>query len=616
MASLRDLFVRLGIKTDPGGVKSATDGLQRIANAAKLAVTAVAGFKMVQMARGVADDVRQMGDRLDKVSQQVGVTTDALQELEFAGGLAGASQQDVSTALRMLSRNAFEASTGAKEYQENFDALGISVRDGSGQLKSADALLMEVSDGMSRLSTDTERTALAQTVLGRSGAKLVPLLKQGSAAIAAQRQEAQQLGVMNKQDIATAVELTDNQLRLSKAYDTIKFAIGRALLPAMNSATKRVTEFLKANGKVIRQGLTKFFERVVRVIGSVVDLFGRLIDGVYEWADSLTGVSRVLLKIGAIAAGIAVLLMLPGGSILLLIGLIALLIDDFETWRKGGESVIGDLVEWMKSLGDGIIWVGTVAGIALALMLKGTLLAAAGWLKMAAAKALALAELLIFVALWAVLIGVVIWLGRELYRLIKGEENFFTTMKEGIDGLIEDFGGIGPAIWEMVKTAIKHWASMFGVSEKKATEWIANLEKTLMGLWDNVLEFWSKKLGGWWDEWGNFIDFGFGGDSDEEIDRRAKALFEASKARAAARRNAPAAGPATVGGPSVLAGPAVARAGAAVVNDRSTRNINMNVQTREGQSNEQIANTIIDRIKKDDEANLRATNAGFAVAVP
>jgi len=354
MATLRDVFVRLGVKTDPRGMASAESGLKRITDAAKVAATAFAGLKFVQMAKGFAEEVRGMGDRLDKVSQQVGVTTDALQELEFAGGLAGASQDEVTNALRLLSRNAYEASTGAKEYTDNFDALGITVTDTAGQLKSADALLMEVADGMTRLSTDTERTALAQTILGRSGAKLIPLLKQGSAAIRDQRQEARDLGLMRQEEIGAAVELTDNQLRLEKSYNTIKFAVAKGLMPAMNAATTAVTRFVKANGAVIRQGLTRFFERAVQVIGSVVDLFGLLIRTVYDWGRGLDGVAAVLLRVAAIAAGIAAILLLPAGSILLLIGLVALLIDDFMTWRKGGESVIGDLVDAFAYLGDEI----------------------------------------------------------------------------------------------------------------------------------------------------------------------------------------------------------------------------------------------------------------------
>lgn len=344
MASVRDIFIRLGVKTDPKGFKQANSGLNKITSAAKAAVTALAAFKGVQLIKGATEEVRALGDRLDKVSQQIGVSTDALQELDFAAGLAGASSQDLETALRILARNANEAADGSQQFADDFKKLGVNVTDTNGNLKSTDQLLTELADGMAGLESNTERTALAQSLLGRSGAKLIPMLTQGSKRIREQRKEARELGLLDKDLIQASVELTDNQLRLQKAFNVVKFAIARALLPFFNRTTKGLIEFLKANREIIRQRITKFFKGFARVIGTVWDVISRLVNSTRMWVQSLDPVAQQVLKITGLIIGLAAVMLLPGGAIFLLAAAIALLIEDFEMWRRGGKSVIGDLL--------------------------------------------------------------------------------------------------------------------------------------------------------------------------------------------------------------------------------------------------------------------------------
>jgi len=348
---VRELVAVLGFKTDKKSQKEAETGVSKLVSVAKLAAVAFAGIKAAGIVKGIADETRALGDRLDKVSQQIGVGTQALQELEFAAGLAGASSSDLQTSLRILARNALEAAQGSKEFQKDFQRLGVSVKDGSGQLKSTDVLLTELADGMQNLTSDTERTALAQSLLGRSGATLLPLLKQGTAAIEAQREEARELGLLDEDLIRASVKLTDNQLRLAKAYNVIKFSIAKGILPAFNEMTEQTIAFLKANKDIIKEKVGAFFKGLGRIIVAINKVIGDIVSGVINWARNLDPVATKFLKLGLIAAGLALLLLLPGASIIALIALVGLIIEDFQTWREGGLSLTGALIaafdQWM-----------------------------------------------------------------------------------------------------------------------------------------------------------------------------------------------------------------------------------------------------------------------------
>jgi len=680
------VFVRLGVKTDKKdfdradkGIGKLKDGASKLSSVMRNAMAALVGVGVVAGLRSITEQTRALGDRLDKVSQQIGVSADALQEFEFAAGLAGASSDDVSMSLRILARNALEASQGSKEYADDFKALGIQLTDGAGRMHTVDNLLMQVADGMSRLGTDTERTALAQSVLGRSGSKLIPLLKQGSAAIAEQRAEARELGLMNKRQIAQAVELTDNQLRMSKAIATVKFLLVDQLLPGINDATVAMTDWLKSNREAIRIGLGRFFSRLGRVIKAVGRFIGSVVDATSSWADELDPLGKQILGIAKIVLGLLAVLMLPGGAMLLIGAAVALLIEDFQRWREGGESVIGDLVEafrglalfigdwasealapiksWAKGAGAAVAsvfasakdalaelgaavegyagrlseagaalgqwvddhregisivtsmataaalvvsraWIASAARAALAwvrwhalgasiylryflkVVVPTALRTSAAWVasaarssaawvvaqarmaarfvatsaaavasavatsaawvasaaRTAAAWLVSMAPLVLTSALLAIIVGTVIFLGRELVRLALGQENVFSTMWQGIKDLIAKYGGILPAIGEMLTEALRYWVKFFGGTGEQVDKWVASLKATLTDVWDTTIDYWETKAKAFFDWLGELVpDFGFGVDDEAE----AEAEAEVEKPAPADDRGAP-----------------------------------------------------------------------------
>ena len=668
--TIRELAVRLGIKTDPRGFRRAEAGLQRIAGFARAAVAALATFKGIQAVRGIAEDIRVMGDRADKVSQQLGLTVQALQELEFAGGLAGVSNEEMALSLRQLARTAVEAADGAAEYADEYRKIGVNIRDSNGQIKSADRLIEELADGLRFLGTDTERVAIAQTLLGRSGSKLLPLLNGGSKAIRAQREEARQLGVMNEQQVKMAVELTDNQLRLSRAYTMIKIVIAERLLPTINRAVVGLTAFFQANRKIIGQALGKFFSRVARIISALGTFIVHVAKSTKQWFDNLGPVAQRLAKIAAIAATIAIALLLPGGSILLLIALIALLIEDFEMWRKGGESVIGDIIQGFKDLvayikdavlgaiesigaefnaiSDGVKdWVkenenafaiiqsmalgfaavvgvglvkayGAATASALAFKLwtvKYYAVIAASWLKtqflmrMAALKSaaawlLSTAGLVLTALLLTIIVGTLIWLGSELIKLIKGEENFFSTMHQGIKDLSEEWGGLGGAIGAMLDTALRYWLKFFGLSEDEIDTWIDNLTTTLETFWENVFVFWRQQ----------FKDFfGWAG---ELFDTVAKAIgFGVETPEGAAGTAARPGAAGTIAGGGRIAATTGAGRGALINQGQQTNTFN--VTARPGESDEDLARRLAEMvppmIARENDRNLKAAARDYAL---
>src|SRR5690606_2465577 len=115
------------------------------------------------------------------------------------------------SALTKLNRNIDEAASGEKTLAEAFDRLGVPVKNAEGATRSMDEVLGDVADAMKGIRDPAQRTALAMDIFGKSGARLIPMLEQGSEGISKMRAEVGELGATIDSEFATAAqEMNDN----------------------------------------------------------------------------------------------------------------------------------------------------------------------------------------------------------------------------------------------------------------------------------------------------------------------------------------------------------------------------------------------------------------------
>jgi len=178
-------------------------------------VTAAAGLAIGAALGAIIYKTAQHNDQIAKGAKQIGVTTEFLSEMEHAAKISGATQEDIMTGIKRLSKSASDASYGLETYVRSFNALGISVVDNRGKLKDSEALFMEVAEAISKVENDTQKAALAQELFGRGGLRLIPMLNMGASGIAKLRREAKALGISLDKDAAEGSEnLIDSITRL------------------------------------------------------------------------------------------------------------------------------------------------------------------------------------------------------------------------------------------------------------------------------------------------------------------------------------------------------------------------------------------------------------------
>jgi hypothetical protein len=215
--------------------------LQRISSKAKFNA-AIITAAIVASATAVAVSVKKTIDNADKIgkmAQSLGMTTEQLSGLEYAAKMSGLQIEDLQSDFQKFNKAIFEATRGSKEQSTVFKALGISVTDSSGKIKSNYELLLDTADAFSKMNNSVQKSALAQTLFGKSGAAMIPLLNSGKDGIKQLADEAERLGVVIGGDTAQAAErFNDNMDRLAASTQGLITSFTSGFIPIMANFTE------------------------------------------------------------------------------------------------------------------------------------------------------------------------------------------------------------------------------------------------------------------------------------------------------------------------------------------------------------------------------------------
>lgn len=225
-------------------------------------------------------------DELAKMAKSIGTTTESLSQLKHAADLSGLDFGALSGGMKKLAKSMSDSLRSATSEQAMaFKALGISVLDSQGKMKSLDLMLSQVSDKFAKYKDSAAKTALAMAIFGKSGAKLIPLLNESSRGIAAMKKEADRLGATISGKLAASTErFNDNMTRLKLVGQGYTNQLAESLLPAMNVLAQHwidSTKKGKAFGWVIKWVSLTFRVLISAVLIAIdtLKIFSKMISG-------------------------------------------------------------------------------------------------------------------------------------------------------------------------------------------------------------------------------------------------------------------------------------------------------------------------------------------------
>lgn len=208
-------------------------------------------------------------DELRDMSQKTGVAVETLNGLAFAAGQAGGSMEAMADGATKLNKAVAEAGRGNKDFLEPFNKLGISIRDASGQLKTADVLMAELADNFAKYADGPEKTAIALRIFEDAGANLIPLLNDGGNAMRENIEYAKKYSGVT-QDLANASDNFNDTLgKLKIQQKGFVNSMTTSLLPVLQAVADEMLDSAEKAGKFSLAGavLRTILETIV-VVGS------------------------------------------------------------------------------------------------------------------------------------------------------------------------------------------------------------------------------------------------------------------------------------------------------------------------------------------------------------
>lgn len=343
-----DKFEKLGAVCKAAGVAIAA------AFAAVSAAAVTAGKALVDMAvEGAA-----YADTVLTESTVTGIATDKLQEYMYAAELVDVSTETLTKSMAKQIKSMKSATDGSKTMVAAYDALGVSVTDANGNMRDSDTVYWELIDALGKVENETERDALAMTILGKSAQELNPLIEAGAQRMQELGEEARNAGYVLSEDMLAAYGALDDNLQYLKVNaEGAKNALGTVLLPVLTelsgTGVELLAEFTKgisdANGDigkmsdVIGEILPKALDAVMEyvpelleVIASVVGSLGQaIIDNLPVIVESA---SQIILSIlNGLIAGLP---QITNGALQLVLALVSGIISNLPMLIETAAQVI------------------------------------------------------------------------------------------------------------------------------------------------------------------------------------------------------------------------------------------------------------------------------------
>nr|DAH43360.1 MAG TPA: tail tape measure [Caudoviricetes sp.] len=305
------LTSKLGIQL-PDSMKSSMNAMgsldaSSLALAGGFAAVAAAIVKAEKAMISMTKESAAFADNIITLSMQTGQSTQQLQEFAYASELIDVSVDTLQGSLTKLTNNMQDTMNGTGNAKASFEALGVSVTNADGSMRSANDVFYETIDALGKVKNETERDAMSMDIFGRSAQDLNPLIIQGSKTLKAYADEAHNMGyVLDDEALSALGAVDDAYQRLQNTQEGVKNQLSAEFAPYLEEFYGDVTTMVKDGGKALKDsGIVDSFGMLLDTVGDILNPMSDLSN---NRVPALTKALQPLAKVMALMADAAELL--------------------------------------------------------------------------------------------------------------------------------------------------------------------------------------------------------------------------------------------------------------------------------------------------------------------
>lgn len=287
--------------------KTAADNLGTSLGSVKAASAQVAaditavGAAATRAAAGMlafVGDAAKWADDLNTLSSITGITTNELQKMQYASNLIDVDVTTVTGSLTKLTKAMSSAKDGSGTAAEAFKTLRVNIIDAvDGSLRDRQEVFSEIIEALGQIESETERDALAMTVLGKSAEQLNPLIKGGAEQLKTLGDEAERAGLILDQKTIDSLHSFNDQV------DTLKAQGGQLTKILASQAKPAVEDIVKLGDDLITEvnGLAKsgaiegMARDAAKLIRRGVDNLKKLLEFINQNKEAIVGFTAAVV---------------------------------------------------------------------------------------------------------------------------------------------------------------------------------------------------------------------------------------------------------------------------------------------------------------------------------
>ena len=316
---------KTGSKLKKSG-KDGADGFENVAKSAAKFLAIIGGTMAVK--RFIENQI-EANAALDRFAQNLDQSANSISAWSNAAELAGGSAEGLQGTMDMLSKSQTELQlTGQSSLIPYFSALGVSLADAQGKARPVNDLLLELADRFSRMDRTTANNM--GRMMGIDQGTMNLLLK-GRSEVSLLIAKQKEYGAVTKQQAEEASRMRNAMVESRQSFE----AFGRELLSAATPALEKMFAVFADFGAWVREN-KEFVQTFLTII-----------------AVGLAGIAAATIPINLTVV-----------AVLALAAAIAALWQDYQTWKRGGDSFI-DWSKWepgFKAAGNAIKWLKDLLG--------------------------------------------------------------------------------------------------------------------------------------------------------------------------------------------------------------------------------------------------------------
>lgn len=283
-AEMKKLAAETAGAAQQGGLYSKViDGIGTAAKAAAASFIALFAFQKIVEA---GKQLMEFGGKMVDLSTKTGLSTDALQKFQYAGGQMGISLDTITGgALKLQKAIAGDEKSAAKA----FESLGLSVSDL--RKMSPDEQMATFAAKVGELGDRTQQTTVLAGVFGRSWGEMLPVMTKEFADLT---EKANSLGVViDKQTLASMDNLGDTVSDLGSVAFAALAKIITPLLPMLSGLAQVALIVANAFGDVLGKTIDVVGGALKWLASRVLDVQIAMAEGIAAAANYVPGLNKL-----------------------------------------------------------------------------------------------------------------------------------------------------------------------------------------------------------------------------------------------------------------------------------------------------------------------------------